>query len=223
MATPIAIFGAGGFGREVLQVILDINENFEQSPPWLPVGFVVDEGYDAEGTIHGLPVYVGSSWLEQHSDVQVIIAVGSSAGRKKIAERIAGYGNTFATLVHPRAWVGRNVNVGIGSVICAGALVTTDITISEHVHVNIGSTIGHDAVLSGYVTLNPSVNISGNASLATGVEVGTGSVVIPNVNIGEWSIVGAGSIVTKSLEPNVTAVGVPAKVIKVRASGWFEA
>lgn len=222
MATPIAIFGAGGFGREVLQVILDINETSEQSPPWLPVGFVVDEGYDAEDTIHGLPVYVGSSWLQQNSDVQVIIAVGSSAGRKKIAKRIAGYGNTFATLVHPRAWVGRNVKVRRGSVVCAGGLVTTDIDIGEHVHVNIGCTLGHDAVLRDFVTLNPCVSVSGNVDVGEGCEIGTGSVLIPYAHVGSWSIVGAGSIVTKPLPANVTAVGSPSRVIKTRESGWHD-
>jgi len=101
--------------------------------------------------------------------------------------------------------------------------MTTDIHIGEHVHINIGCTIGHDAVLSGFVTLNPSVNVSGNVEVSEGVEVGTRSVLIPHACVGEWSIVGAGSVVTKSLPANVTAVGTPAKVIKSRDVGWQHA
>lgn len=220
MVTPIVIFGAGGFGREVLQVILDINESLNTAPPWLPVGFIVDEGYDADDTIHGLPVHVGLSWLQQHSDVHVVIAVGSSAGRKKIAERIAAYGNSFATLIHPRAWLGRHVKAGPGSVICAGALLTTDIDVGAHVHVNIACTLGHDSVLGDFVTLNPAVSVSGNVEIAEGCEIGTGSILIPYASVGSWSIVGAGSIVTKPLPENITAVGAPARVIKTRDNGW---
>jgi acetyltransferase-like isoleucine patch superfamily enzyme len=110
--------------------------------------------------------------------------------------------------------------LGKGSIICAGTLITTNIKIGRHVHVNIGSTIGHDSILNEYVTLNPSVNVSGNVEIGTGCEIGTGSVLIPHVKVDEWSIVGAGSVVTKSLQANVTAVGAPARVVKQREPGW---
>jgi sugar O-acyltransferase (sialic acid O-acetyltransferase NeuD family) len=125
-------------------------------------------------------------------------------------------------LIHPRAWVGQHVDIGEGSILCAGALITTDIRINRQVHVNIGATIGHDSILEDFVTLNPSVNISGNVKLEEGVEVGTNSVVIPGCVVGNWSIIGAGSVVTKNLPPNITAVGAPAKAIKGRAPGWHE-
>lgn len=224
MPQQIAIFGAGGFAREVLQIILDINALTPASPPWEPVGFIVDPAYVSDARIHDLPILGSIDWLKAHPSVQVVIAVGASHLRRRVAAQIRSEAaNPFAVLVHPRAWVGRQVSIGPGSIICAGALVTTDIQLGEHVHVNIGCTIGHDAVLQDCVTLNPSVNVSGNVKLGTGVEVGTRSVLIPHANVGEWSIVGAGSVVTKSLPANVTAVGTPAKVIKSRDVGWQHA
>jgi len=220
-ARPIAIFGAGGFGREVLQVVLDINEAAGHAP-WRPVGFIVDAAA-AEEWVHGLPILGGIEWLGRHPDTTYVVAVGSSAARRRIVQRIgAACRNRPATLVHPRAWLGANVEVGPGSVLCAGCLVTTDIRIGAHVHVNIGATIGHDAALGDYVTLNPGVNVSGNVTLNEGVEVGTGSVIIPRIEVGPWSVLGAGAVVTRSLDANVTAVGAPAKPIKTREAGWHE-
>lgn len=223
MTIPIAIFGAGGFAREVLQIVLDINAQSTLTPIWDPVGFIVDAAFVDVEPVHGLPILGTFEWLAAHPSIHIVIAVGSSAARRRIAASVvAACNNSFATLVHPRAWVGRHVNIGQGSVICAGSQVTTDIEIGQHVHVNIGSTIGHDAVLGDFVTINPGVNVSGNVSLGVGVEVGTGSVLIPHTSAGDWSIVGAGSVVTKQLAANTTSVGAPARVIKTREPGWHE-
>ncbi len=221
VAKRIVFFGAGGFGREVLQVVRDINRS--QPETWNPIGFIVDSEYNPPPTVQDLPVLGGVEWLRQNEDVYVVVCVGSPAQKRKIVKKIVSdFGNPFATLVHPRAWLGDNVRLGCGTVICAGSLITTDIQIGDHVHVNLGSTIGHDAELKDFVTLNPSVNISGNVTLQEGVEVGTGSVIIPHAHIGAWSIIGAGSTVVKPLSENITAVGSPARVIKIRPPGWHE-
>lgn len=223
MTTPIAIYGAGGFAREVLQIVLDINAQSPHAPIWKPVGFIVDAALLDVEPVHDLPILGALEWLASNPLTHIVIAVGSSVARRRIAASVESTcANPFATLVHPRAWVGRHVAIGQGSVVCAGSQVTTDIHIGRHVHVNIGSTIGHDAVLGDFVTLNPGVNVSGNVSLGEGVEVGTGSVLIPYASIGDWSIVGAGSVVTKPLAANITAVGAPARVIKKREPAWHE-
>lgn len=221
MSRQLVIFGAGGFGREVLQIVRDINRIEPGS--WSVLGFVVDAEYQSTMRIHGLPILGGVDWLAKHPEVEVVIAIGAPAVRAHIAKRVSlEASNAFATLVHPRAWLGENVQLGPGSIICAGALLTTDIAIGSHVQVHIGATVGHDAALDEFVTVSPAVCISGHVRVAEGVEIGAGSVLVPKVEIGEWTIIGAGSVIIRPLPCNVTAVGSPAKVIRTRYPGWQE-
>lgn len=223
MTREIIIFGAGGFAREVLQIILDINAEQPSSPQWDPLGFIVDPKYITDDYIHGLPILGSIDYLKTKPDAEVIIAVGSSALRKKVTKDIQKISNrTFATLIHPRAWLGRKICIGQGTIICAGALITTDIEIGSHVQINIGCTIGHDVILNDYVTLNPCANVSGNVCISEGAEIGTRTVLIPHTRVGEWSIVGAGAVVIDQIAANTTAVGTPAKVIKTRTINWQE-
>lgn len=214
----IAIFGAGGLGREVLQIIIDINEIDKK---WDFQGFLVEADYFTNSSVHGYPVFEFSEWLANNLDASVAVAVGGSPQRLKVVNRIKNSGhNDFATLIHPQAWVGRFVSLGEGAIICSGALITTDIKIGRHVHVNIGVTIGHDVVLGDFSTLNPNVSLSGNVDVGVGAEIGTGSIVVPKCKVGKWAILGAGSVVVRDVSENSTVVGSPARVIKVRECGW---
>ncbi len=213
----LAIFGCGGFAREVAQVIRDINA---VTPTWTLLGFIDDDVGKHGSTVAGLPVLGGAEWLEAHAEVSCSIGVGSPAAKRKIVSRLRR--TQFATLVHPRAWVGERVALGTGSIVCAHAAATCDITIGAHSIVNLSATIGHDARIGDYATLAPSVNISGYAQVGEGCDLGTGVALIPGAKVGAWSIVGAGSVVVSDLPENVTAVGAPARVIKTREPGWHQ-
>jgi sugar O-acyltransferase (sialic acid O-acetyltransferase NeuD family) len=214
MGAPIAIFGAGGHGRELLQLVRDIGA-------WEVAGFVVDERFPAPPEVAGLPVLGGLDWLAAHPEVAVVVAVGAPAARRAIVERIrARSANPFPALVHPRAWVGERVALGEGTVVCAGAMLTTDIRVGAHVHLNVASTLAHDDVLEDFVTLAPGVHLAGGVLLREGVELGVGSSVIPRRTVGAWTVVGAGAVVTRDLEADCTAAGVPARVLSRRGPGW---
>jgi sugar O-acyltransferase (sialic acid O-acetyltransferase NeuD family) len=219
MTQAIVIFGAGGHGRELLQLIEDINE--QQPGSWSCLGFLVDAAFTGAQEVAGLPVLGDIAWLAAHPEVKVVVAIGPSAARRAVTQRIvASCANAFATLVHPRAWVGKRVTIGAGSVVCAGALLTTDIHIGDHVHVNIGCSIAHDADLRNYATLYGGVRVTGKVKIGEGAEIGTGAVIVPGCAIGDWSIVGAGAVVTGNVPDDATAVGVPARVVKQRPKGW---
>ena len=216
----LVIFGSGGFAREVHQIVEDINIS---TPTFNFLGFLDDDISSHSKKIHDSKVLGGVEWLNEHKDLEIFVAVGvgNTAAKRKIVKKIIENTNSkFATLIHPRAWVGNRVKIEQGAIICAGTLITTDIIIGQHVIVNIGTTLGHDVKISDFVTIAPTANISGNVSIGEGADIGTGSTIIQNKAVGDWSIVGAGAVVVRDVEVKTTVVGAPAKMIKSRQVGW---
>lgn len=123
-------------------------------------------------------------------------------------------GVQFATLVDPSVMRSDRIAIGEGTIICAGAILTVDITIGKHVIINLDCTVGHDALIGDFVTLYPSVNISGNTVINDEVEFGTGSQIIQGKEVGSGSIIGPGAVVVRDIPQGCTAVGLPARPIK---------
>lgn len=91
--------------------------------------------------------------------------------------------------------------------VCAGCQFTTDTRHGARVRINTGGAIVRDADLGLFVTRGLGVNVSGNVATRQGAEFGAGTVLIPPAHVGAWSIVGAGSVIARPLERDVTAVG----------------
>jgi sugar O-acyltransferase (sialic acid O-acetyltransferase NeuD family) len=218
-SNKVVIIGAGGFAREVVDIIDAINQ---QKPSYEVLGYLVDPQYGKSGTIiNDLPILGGIEWLENYqSKVNVLIAVGASNSRFRIFQRIKRFGCHFVSIIHPNALITRWVTIGDGTIIGAGSILTNQIRIGNQVVINLDCTIGHDVVLEDFVTLSPGVHISGNVNLRQGSYIGTGANVIEKISVGDWAIIGAGSTVVREIPPNTTAVGVPAKVIKTMQEGW---
>lgn len=207
----IAIVGAGGFAREILTLINDINK---VNPLYEVVGFVDS---DKSKNIHGLPVIGDDDEVNATTEpLSVVIAVGEPHLKEKIQRKFTNELISFPTLVHPSVIIGdkESVKIGKGCIICAGNILTTDINLHNFITLNLACTVGHDTEIADYSSFMPSVNISGEVNAGKGVYVGTGAKIINQVEIGEGTIVGAGAVVAKSLPANCTAVGIPAKPIK---------
>ena len=151
----------------------------------------------------------------KYTDAYFVCAVGASKVREAIINRlkIINPEIRFATLIDPSVEMSDYVTVGEGTVICAHTIITVNISIGDHVIINLDCTIGHDAVLQDYATLYPSVNMSGNTVIGHGCELGTGMQIIQGKTIGDYSIIGAGSVVVVDIPENCTAVGVPAHIL----------
>lgn len=208
----IAIFGAGGFGREVKWLIDDINEI---QPNWEFIGFFDD---DFTGVTKIDPAFFlgGFAALEHWSEpLHIVFAIGNPLVKRKIIQKITNSNLKFPVLVHPSVQAGKTgVSIGEGSILCAGTILTIDIQIGRHVILNLDCTVGHDTVIGDFASFMPAVNISGEVTAGECVYGGTGAKIINQVEIGEGTIIGAGAVVAKSLPPNCTAVGIPAKPVK---------
>lgn len=209
----IAIFGAGGFGREVLALIKDINR---KEHLWNIVGFF-DDGHEKGEIVNGYPIIGQTEELNHWSTpISLAIAIGNPVLKKKIFDDIINPLIDYPTFIHPSVWIGDReyVEIGKGCIICAGVMITTNVQIKDFVVLNLQCTVGHDSVIHNYAALMPSVNVSGEVTIGEGVLVGTGTSIINQLEIGKFTIVGAGAVVTKSIPGHCTAVGVPANVIK---------
>ena len=204
---PLVVIGAGGHGREALEIVRAINA----ATPTFTVLGVLDDDASAESTLARIGIaLLGPPELLADIDAMYVIGVGDSAARKRIADRVHDCDNQPATLVHPHASVGDDVELGPGTIINAGSRVTTYTSFGRHVHLNTNANIAHDSRLEDFVTISPGVSLAGTVHLHEGVTLFTNATVIPGRTIGAWTTVGAGAVVTRDLPPGVTAVGVPA-------------
>lgn len=215
----VVIIGTGGFGREALDVLEAVNQ---VEARYEILGFITEPGFQQPGTlINEKPVLGYYDWLEENkSEVRAICGVGAPAIRRRLVRQAQKIGVQFFSVVHPRALLTRWVQIGEGSIITAGCILTNNISIGDHVHLNLDATVGHDAVIEDFVTVSPGVHVSGNVRLAQGSFIGTGANLIEGITVGPWSVVGAGGVVVKNIPTNTTAVGNPAKVIKTHQPGW---
>jgi sugar O-acyltransferase (sialic acid O-acetyltransferase NeuD family) len=215
----IVIIGAGGFGREVLDIVDACNQT---NKIYEPLGFIVDPIYGKPGEIvNDLPILGGFDWLEKHAEeVYITCGVGPSHLRYQLVQRAKEINCRYTNLIHPSVIMTRWITMGEGVIITAGCILTNQIHIGDHVHINLDCTIGHNSVLQDFVTLAPGVHVSGNVRLETGCYIGTGANIIEKISIGNWSIVGAGSTIIGNVSPNTTVVGNPGKMIKERKPGW---
>lgn len=208
---PIVIIGAGGHGREVLDVVEA--RNLEEGT-WDFVGFIDDGHPDRSLLERRQAAWLGGLDVLSGQHGTYVIGIGDGRARQRIDAAASSVGLKPATLVHPVASIGADVRLGSGTIVTAGVRVTTNIRTGRHVHLNLNSTITHDCVLEDYVTVNPGANISGNVVLQEGVTIGTGAAVVQGITIGAHANVGAGAVVINDVEPGATVVGVPAKPIR---------
>lgn len=219
MLQKVVILGAGNFGRETLDVFNAVNKI---TPTFDVLGFLDDNEQKQGKILNGKPILGGIDWLQGKdlNSIKAICGVGEPHVRCKIIWKAEKLGVQFCNVIHPTAVMTDLVDMGVGIVITAGCILTCNITIKDHVHLNLDTTVGHDVVMENFVTTAPGVHISGQVDIGEGTYFGTGAVTVDKIKIGEWTIIGAGAVVAKSLLANVTAVGVPAKVIKTHKPGW---
>lgn len=214
MIRPLVVIGAGGFGRETLDVVAALNEH-GPSPVFDVLG-VIDANPSAANLdrlrSRGI-AYLGTErdWLERRIPADFLVAIGSPALRSQVTRVLLDAGLVAATAVHPSVGLGTMTTVGAGSVICAGAQVSTNVRIGEHVHINPNATIGHDSVVADFVSVNPAAIVSGDVTVASGALIGAGAVVLQGLTVGAGSTVGAAACVVRDVPPRIIVKGIPAR------------
>lgn len=212
----VVIIGAGGFGREVLDVFDAVND---RKALYQVIGFIVPE-YAQTGTrVTDKPVLGGLDWFKGKSRIKAICAIGDPRSRFDVIMRAKDVGVEYCSVIHPTAVLTRWTSIGTGCVIAAGSILTSNITIGDHVHINLDCTVGHDVIMEDFTTLAPGAHISGCVRLDKGCYVGTGGHNIEGVHVGHGRPSGLAAPSSRTFPRGATVVGVPGKVIKIRKEG----
>ena len=209
----LAIFGAGGLGREVLVLVQQLNA---AGDGWELAGFY-DDRTPATPTVAGLPYLGTAAALNAVAEpLAVALAVGSSAGRAAVVARLTNPQLWFPPLVHPAVALlpAQRIALGAGCLVQQGCILTCDVTLGSFVLLNLGCTLGHDAVLENFCSLMPHANVGGGAHLGAGCYLGTNATVIHQVRLGAGTTLGAGAVAVRDLPAGITAVGVPARELR---------
>lgn len=192
------LYGASGHGK-VIREILEAQ------------GRCVDGFIDDDPTINelsGLPVLHSAEKADE-----VIVCIGINATRKKVVEKLDCEIGEAA--IHPSSIISDTVEIGVGSVVMAGAVINADAKIGKHCIINTGATVDHECLIGDYAHIAPGVHLCGQVHVGEGTLIGVGSSVIPCVHIGKWCVIGAGSVVIKDVPDGYLAYGNPCKLIKL--------
>lgn len=208
----IVIFGAGGHGRVVLDIL-------RQSQQYEVVGFL-DSNKALHGKIvDGLPVLGDISRLShlyRESIKGAIIAIGDNKVRREFARIVKENGFCLINAIHPDSSIAHSAQVGEGVVIAAGSIICTHAKIGNNTIINTGAIVEHECTIEDNVHIAPGVRIAGQTLVRDGTFIGIGSTIVAVLKIGKNSVIGAGSVIIEDVPDNVTVVGVPGKVIKTR-------
>lgn len=213
MIKDIVIIGAGGVGRETALIIEDINEVNKE---WNLLGFV-DDNDDIQGSnINGYEVLGNLSFLENYNkEIYVVCAIANYNIKKMIIEKLKKNINIkYATLIHPSTKINNTVEIGEGCIVYQNVILTSNIFIGNHIIISPRCGIGHDVKVENYCSLLWNVSASGNVLIKEGALLGSASTIIQGLTVGKGSIIGAGTVVIRDIEDNITVVGNPARMIK---------
>lgn len=143
----------------------------------------------------------------------VLVSIGDCVKRWRKHQVLRAADAPMVTLVHPHAFVSSTANIGVGSVVMAGAVINVDARTGEACIINTGATVDHDCVLGDAVHISPGVHLSGDVKVGFCSWVGLGSAVRQGIYIGSNTMVGAGAVVVESVSDGRAVVGNPARPI----------
>lgn len=207
MTEEIFLFGASGHAK----VIIDAIERASSR-----IVFVFDDDAAKHGkSLMGYPIIGGRAELLRRlgENRTGVVSIGDNRIRAEIAEWLVEQDCSLRLVVHPSAVVGRDVEMGDGTVVMAGVVINSGARVGRNVIVNTGSTIDHDCEVADGAHVGPGSHLCGHVSIGECSLVGAGTTIVPGVRVGATAVIGAGSVVLRDVADGARVAGNPCRVI----------
>jgi len=207
----IAIFGAGGFGREIACIINLLNKEHKV---WNLIGFF-DDGLEKDTQNEYGKILGGMTELNQwDSPLSIVVAIGNPKTLKFVVEKIVNPYVDFPNIVAPNVFMmdGESLKMGKGNVICPNSLISCNIRLGDFNLLNVFTQVGHDTELGDFNIVMPSVNISGGIKIGNGNLFGVKSTILQYKKIGDAVTVAPGSVLSRNAKDGKMYIGNPAKI-----------
>ncbi len=210
----ILIYGASGHAKMIVDIILKNNK-------YTIIGFVDSYkplnqdiyGYKIIGNLDTLP-----NLIKEHNIHGIIIGIGDNFTRQKAYHKIEKIAPTleFVSVIHPSAILAHDIVIPKGVVIMPNAVVNANAKIGEFCILNTKSSLGHDSIMADFSSLASGGIIGGNVQIGICSAVCLRASIIQNITIGDYTVIGAASLVLKSIGDYKQAFGIPINSIKDR-------
>lgn len=203
----LAIYGAGGLGREVLELAQEINAAESR---WEAICLIDDTPTVRQLKGHSV-VTLDELTPAQH---EIVIAVGEPSLRHKLALKARQAGFSLATLVHPLARVSATSPPGEGCVICYGVFISCDTVMGSNVHLQPNASLGHDCHIGQDSIISSYANLAGHCTVGERVFIGMNAVIRETTTLGDDAIISMGAAVFNDVAPAMIVMGNPARAIR---------
>ena len=213
----LIIVGSSGHAKVVIDIV-------EKEEKYEIIGLIDDHKKMGESTL-GHPV-IGTTeslqnLLKLNPEYKLFVAIGDNWNRNKIVEYILSLvpHAEFASAIHPSAQIAKEVNIGKGTAIMAGAVINSSTNIGDFTIIYTNSSLDHDNILGNYASLAPNAATGGNVVIGEFSAVGIGACIKHGVKMGSNCVLGGGSVLLKNCNDDELLYGVPAKPIRKREKG----
>jgi sugar O-acyltransferase (sialic acid O-acetyltransferase NeuD family) len=211
----VVFYGASGYSYSIAQMM---TYGFPR-PLGEPVAYIDDFRGGCGERLKDIPIISFDEWQKNFLRVDCFVTVAEPKSRRRLAEKIVAAGGSFARLHERPEFSFPGVSIDAGTIVCMPVYIAPDTILGKHVQVMPMSSIGHDVIIKDYVTICPSCTVSGYVVIEEEVFVGAGSTIVHGklgkpLIIGTGAKISAGAVVTKSIPPNASVAGSPARPLR---------
>ena len=206
----LIIVGAGGMGRSVYCIA---ENSIGFGTVFTIKGFLDDNLNALDGFSGYKPILSTISDYQPEPDDVFVCSVGDVAIKERLCESLKEKGGKFFSLIHNRAIICKNSQIGEGTIVDEGVHIDPDVVIGDDCLIQAQAIIGHDSVIGNYARIDTQCSLVGGTIVKDRATIYTHAMISHNVTVGEGAVVGACSFVIRSVKPGTSVFGVPAKPI----------